>query len=911
LLSTLEKRLLVKRTTLPTFSYASLSWIFGFDVFISYARSDGSPFSEALRAALSDAKLRVFLDSTELPDGTNLPLYLTTAIRRSSVVAIVCTPGAFKSSWILREAEIATRLGKLIVPLIAGPELSSVESSTELGRILLNCTWISDVGILDSTPRADTLVRLRRSSGFMRRSRRITAAYGAAALVFGAVAALSFWLYLRAETNRLLATSRQLAALAESALGDEYDLGTLLAVTSDRTVSTRQSKNALLRAATAPLSVERYLRGHESHVSALGANTHAALMASGDRSGVIQLWDFYGKPLRRVQGRPGASVVDLDVSADGVVAAAFSSSEIWLLDSHQLLERLNPPVQDVVTHLAWSGRTLIALYGGSGLFSWIARDGRWQIREVTSIIEPVGSFAASKDGGTVAVAVGSIHEVPTIKIFSRQAGGDFKQRTLFSPPGFEDKRNHRGVTALALSHDGRLLALPGFDEVVQLYDLDKAIAGPVAYCQANRVGVTDLEFSSDAARVYSSSVDGSLRVARWDGRSCDLFMQQTANRRGLLALEVVARKTVEAEVVFAASGDGSIVTWNLEQESPLGTRAMFTPGFPFDLSVASGRIYLSTNDGHSVFGQLVEFEVGAGSLRLINLRPTPGQAVGAVTAADSEDLVVLAGNGLLKFAKDRLSDAPTPILNLPDPAFWKLSVDSKRRRFAMMSVLGHLIVWDSSSGQFLLDVKSTDEMPVNRMVAIDSDGRYVAAAAGRGNFATEADYTDGRVFLFDLEDPKAEPRVIEGHSMTVTAIAFDHYGHLFTGSLDGRMRSWNVSNHAVEPEQEYAGSKGPIMTIALDPRGAFVAAGTNGGRFAYLWETQSGALLSGLVPGFADAATASTFDSSGGLIMADKSGKVVRWDLSGLTRQLCERFARPFTAQEIATYEIEVDSACE
>lgn len=84
-----------------------------YDVFISYRRSDGLPFAEALYDYLTSKGLRVFFDKNEMIDGH----YFTTQIEKNLIIApnyiLIATDDVFKfrngEDWVKREIEVAIK----------------------------------------------------------------------------------------------------------------------------------------------------------------------------------------------------------------------------------------------------------------------------------------------------------------------------------------------------------------------------------------------------------------------------------------------------------------------------------------------------------------------------------------------------------------------------------------------------------------------------------------------------------------------------------------------------------------------------------------------------------------------------------------------------------------------------------
>ncbi len=63
--------------------------IFGFDVFISYSRKDGVAYARKLEEELLQRRLRCFLDSKEMPPGSELKASLLSAVARSTTLVLV------------------------------------------------------------------------------------------------------------------------------------------------------------------------------------------------------------------------------------------------------------------------------------------------------------------------------------------------------------------------------------------------------------------------------------------------------------------------------------------------------------------------------------------------------------------------------------------------------------------------------------------------------------------------------------------------------------------------------------------------------------------------------------------------------------------------------------------------------
>ncbi len=95
-------------------------WLFGYDVFLSYARAGMSAYAEALERALVKRGLKVFLDRSGMDGGAELSETLQRSIRRSTVFVLLGTEQALDSKWVRKELEVATNLGRHVVPIDFG-----------------------------------------------------------------------------------------------------------------------------------------------------------------------------------------------------------------------------------------------------------------------------------------------------------------------------------------------------------------------------------------------------------------------------------------------------------------------------------------------------------------------------------------------------------------------------------------------------------------------------------------------------------------------------------------------------------------------------------------------------------------------------------------------------------------------
>ncbi len=104
------------------------------NVFISYARRDGSAFAEELVDALDVAGFAAALDRNDIAAGEDWEKRLEGLIAAADTVVFVMTPGAVASERCAWEIRTAEALSKRILPVVAS-EVSPADTPAWLGRL--------------------------------------------------------------------------------------------------------------------------------------------------------------------------------------------------------------------------------------------------------------------------------------------------------------------------------------------------------------------------------------------------------------------------------------------------------------------------------------------------------------------------------------------------------------------------------------------------------------------------------------------------------------------------------------------------------------------------------------------------------------------------------------------------------
>jgi WD40 repeat protein len=374
-----------------------------------------------------------------------------------------------------------------------------------------------------------------------------------------------------------------------------------------------------------------------------------------------------------------------------------------------------------------------------------------------------------------------------------------------------------GVSALALSPDGRILATAQVDRgtAIHLWDfeatLDAARSGqapqPLALLLGHDAWVTSLSFSPDGHLLASASVDHSIRIWELPSR------KQTRRLHGH-ENEVYGIQFAPDGRLYSVGRDGLVCAWSLATPPrAIGPARRNLALSDMDMSPSGRRLAGVRNTGEIGF-----FELGAGDrfdalpdLGTDNL--SVGQAAagrllcaaqrsGEIVLYDAEQQRVLCrlpGTVPLSFCKTSRDaklvvavDAANQVTVWQTPtsrpqASWAvdgiyscgLSPDASL--FATGHERGRIELWDPWTGQRLRSLTHLKERTT--ALAFSPDGRFLAAASWAGPVTV----WEGPMFR--------KTPVLSGHPHSTLALAFSPDGRrLATGSRDREaVKLWDTA----------------------------------------------------------------------------------------------------------------------
>ena len=186
--------------------------LFGADFFISYARKDGSAYADNLVDALLEQGYTCFFDQLGTEPGKQVPNSLLNKVKRSSVLVLLGTDEACKSSAVGKEIETFVPTKRPIVPVNFGQLHNAIWFNQVQGISLSN---ESRHNLDQATPSSDIADRIVKSMKYRRQSSRIrTSGFTAAGLLLLAIAGIILFQFrLQSSNAEILRNEKQLVSL--------------------------------------------------------------------------------------------------------------------------------------------------------------------------------------------------------------------------------------------------------------------------------------------------------------------------------------------------------------------------------------------------------------------------------------------------------------------------------------------------------------------------------------------------------------------------------------------------------------------------------------------------------------------------------------------------------------------------
>ncbi len=186
------------------------------------------------------------------------------------------------------------------------------------------------------------------------------------------------------------------------------------------------------------------------------------------------------------------------------------------------------------------------------------------------------------------------------------------------------------------------------------------------------------------------------------------------------------------------------------------------------------------------------------------------------------------------------------------------------------SKLGQLLVWEWQSESYIL--KQQGHFDTMNAIVYSPDGQRIITTAD-----------DGKIKVWDVDSGFCIVTFTE-HTSSVTACEFAKRGNvLFTASLDGSVRAWDLTRYR-NFRTFTAPTRLSFSSIAVDPSGEVVCAGSLDSFDIHIWSVQTGQLLDQLAGHEGPVASLSFAQTGVALVSGSWDHTVRMWNIFARTQ---------------------------
>jgi WD40 repeat protein len=410
------------------------------------------------------------------------------------------------------------------------------------------------------------------------------------------------------------------------------------------------------------------------------------------------------------------------------------------------------------------------------------------------------SVAVSRDGKIVA-AGGS---AGTVQLWDG-AG--------YQPLGAPLKGPSKGVSSLAFSSDGTTLAVGGVDGTIQLWDTtQRTLRGDPLTGSAD--GVYSIAFSKDGTRLAAGGSGGIVHLWNTTGSPIDMPVNCPINAVMGIAF------SPDGNTLAAGGPHGILCLWDTRTLRPLGAPlALAAKGASALAFSADGRTVAAGRSNGTVV--LLDRTGGGHDQPLVPALADTKTGVSSIAfSLNDAQLAVGRGDGTIQlWRREAMQYQPFgPPRKSSAKAIDSMAIDSMAfspdgRTLAAGGADGTVRLWDTTSDH---EPSTPISVPGGKVygVAFAPGGKVLAVGLG-----------DGTVLLWDVQH-KRSLGALAGAVLGVTSVAFSPDGKtLAAGGLDGTIRLWDTAQYQpLGTPLVVASPPTPIKSVAFTPDSETLAA---------------------------------------------------------------------------------------
>jgi periodic tryptophan protein 2 len=356
--------------------------------------------------------------------------------------------------------------------------------------------------------------------------------------------------------------------------------------------------------------------------------------------------------------------------------------------------------------------------------------------------------------------------------------------------------------------------------------------------------VQSIEWSSDSRFFLSAAKDLTARIWSLDPEEGFVPTTLAGHREGVLG----AYFSKDQETIYTISKDGAVFQWAY-------LRNPNAPEPEEDEEMEDAE-----DDSHTRW-RITERHYFLQNSAKVNC---------AAYHADSNLLVAGFSNGVFGlYEMPEFNMIHTLSISQNDIDFVTINKTGEWLAFGA-SKLGQLLVWEWQSESYIL--KQQGHFDSMNALVYSPDGQKIVTTAD-----------DGKIKVWDVNSGFCIVTFTE-HSSGVTACEFAKKGNvLFTSSLDGSIRAWDLIRYR-NFRTFTAPTRLSFSSLAVDPSGEVVCAGSLDSFDIHIWSVQTGQLLDRLA-GHEGPISSLAFAPNGGVVLSGSWDHTVRiWSIFDRTQ---------------------------